>query len=187
MRDWNRRAPPPRKLNTWDAGTFSAHVTWENGARDTFPAAQKVNSVKGREGGLNTDQYSLPPDPYQEHARGQELATRDPRARQLMAANTGVLRRAHPAAPDGTTRHQSTSQGTLISGHRTTEPTRQPQNPQDTARYVTRQAGKHEHEHCTTEPERHPEAPMGSAGMHRGGPKGPCHRRGRTYDRHKHS
>ena len=94
MRHWNRRVPPPRKLNAWDAGAVSAHVTCENGGRDTFPAAQKANSVNGREGGLDTDQHSFPPDPYQEHARGQELATRDPRARRPMPANTGLLRRA---------------------------------------------------------------------------------------------
>ena len=187
VRRGDRRAPPPRKLNALDAGAVSAYLTCENGARDTFPAGHKVNSVKGREAGLNTDQYSFPPDPYEGPARGQELATRDPRARRLMPANTGVLRQAQPAAQDGTPRHQSTSQATLTSGHRTAAPTRQPQNPQDTARYRTRQAGKHEHKHRTTEPEQHPEAPIGSTGMHRGGPKGPWHRGGCTYDRHKRS
>ena len=166
VRHWNRRAPPPRKLNAWDAGAVSACVTCENGARDTFPAAQKANSVKGREGGLDTDQHSSPPDPYQEQAKGQELATRNPRARRLMPANTGVLRRAQPAASDGTPRHRSTSQATLTPRHRTTAPTRRPQNPQDRARYGTRQAGKHEDEHRTTEQEQHPGAPMGSTGMH---------------------
>ena len=169
MRRWDRRQPPPRKLNAWDAGAVLAHVTCDNGARDTFSAAQKVNSVKRREGGLDTDQYSSPPDPYQKHARGQELATRDPRACRLMPANTGELRRTQPAAPQGTPRHQSTSQATLTPGHRTTASARHPQNPQDTASYGTRQAGKHEHEHRTTEPEQHPEAPVGSTGMHRGG------------------
>ena len=110
-------------LNAWDAGAVSAHVTCEKGAGDTFPTAQKINSVNGREGGLDTDQYFSPPDPYQGHARGQELATRDPRARQLMPANTGVLGRAQPAAPDGTPRHQSTNQATLICAHRTAAPT----------------------------------------------------------------
>ena len=187
MRRWDWGAPPPRKLNAWDAGAVSAHVTYENGARDTFPAGQKVNSVKGREGGLDTDQYSFPPDPYQGHAKAQNLATRDPRAHRLMPAKTGVLRRAQPAAPDGTPQHQGTSQANLTSRHRTVAPIRQPQNPQDTARYGTRQAGKHEHEHCTPEPEQHPEAPMGRTGKHRGGLKGPCHRRGCTYDRFKRS
>ena len=187
MRHWNQRAAPPIKSNAWDAGEASAHVTCENGMMDTFSAPRKANNVKGREGGIDTDQHSFPSDPYQEHARGQELATRDPRARRLMPANTGLLRRAQPAAPDGTPRHQSTSQATLTSGHRITAPTRQPQNPQDTARYGTRQAGKHQHEHRTTEQEQHPGAPMGSTGMHPGGPKGPCHRRGCTYDRHKRS
>ena len=187
MRRWDRRAPPPRKSNAWDSGVVSAHVTFENGARETFPAAREVNSVKGPEGGLDTDQYSFPPDPYGGHARGQELATRDPRARWLMPANTGVLRRTQPAAPEGTPRHRSTSQATPTSGHRTAAPTSQPQNPQDTARYGTRQAGKHEHEHRTTESEQHPEAPVGSTGMHQGGPKGPGHRRECTYDRLKRS
>ena len=77
------------------AGVASAHVTCENGERDTFPAAQKANSVKEREGGLDSEQHSFfPPDPYPEHAR-------DPQARWLLPANTGVLRRAQPAAPDG--------------------------------------------------------------------------------------
>ena len=67
-----------------------------------YPAAQKVNSVKEREGGFDPDQYSFPPDPHQGHARGQGLARRDPRARRLMPANTGVLRRSQPAAPDET-------------------------------------------------------------------------------------
>ena len=95
--------------NAWDAGAESAHVTCENGARDTFPGAQNVHSVKEREGGLDTDGYSLPPDPRQGHARGHGLATRDPRARWLKPANMGVLRRAQPAVPDGTPRQQSTS------------------------------------------------------------------------------
>ena len=185
MRRLDRRAPPPRKLNGWDAGAVSAHVPCGNGARDTFPTAQKVNSVKGREGGLDTDQYSFPPDPYKGHARGQKLATRDLRVNRLMPTNGGVLHRAQPAAPNGTPRHQSTNQATLTSGLRTAAPTRQAQNLQDTARYGTRQAGKHEHEHRTTEAKQHPETPMGSTGMHQGGTKGPCHRRGCTYDRHK--
>ena len=182
VRCWDRREPPPRKLNAWDAGAIRAHVTCENGARETFPAGGK-----GRGGGLNTDQYSFPTDPYQGHARGQELATRDPRACRPVPANTGVVRRAQLALPDVTPRHQSTNQPILTFAHRTAAPTRQRQNPQDTARYGTRQAGKHEHQHRTTEPEQHPEAPMGSTGMHRGGSKGPCHRRGCAYDRHKRS
>ena len=137
MRHWNQRPPVPRNLNAWDAGAVSAHITCEHGARDTFPAAQKANSVKGREGGLEIYQHSFPPDPYQERARGQELTTRDQQARQLMPASTVVLRQAQPAAPYGTPRHQSKSQAILTSGHRTKAPTRQPQNPQDTARYGT--------------------------------------------------
>ena len=187
MHHCNRRAPAPRRLNASDAGAVWAHVTCENGAGNTFPAAQKANSVKGGEESLDTDLHSFPPDPYQEHARGQELTTRDPQTRRLMPANAGVLRRAQPAALDGTPRHQSTSQATLTSGHRTKARTRQPQNPQDTARYGTRQAGKHEHQHRTTEQAQHPGAPMEITGMHRGGPKGPCHRQGCTYDWHKHS
>ena len=163
------------------------HITCENGARDTFAAAQKANSVKGREGGLDTDEHSFPPDPYQERARGQELTTQDPQARQLMPANTAVLRRATPAALDGTRQHQSKSQATLTSGHRTKAPTRLPQNPQDTARYGTRQAGKHEHEHCTSEQAQQTGAPVGSTGMHRGALQGPCHRWGCKDDRHKRS
>ena len=75
---WDWSGPPLRKLNAWDAGEVLAHVTCENRARDTFSVAQKVNSVKGPEGAFDTNQYSLPPDPYQGHARGQGLATRDP-------------------------------------------------------------------------------------------------------------
>ena len=134
MRRWDRRQPPPRELDAWDAGAVLAHVTCQNGARDTFPAAQKVNGVNRREWGLDTAQYFFPPDPYQGHARGQELATQDLRARRLLQANTGVLRRAQPAALDGTPRHQSTNEATLTSGHRTAAPTHQPHNPQDTAR-----------------------------------------------------
>ena len=182
VRRWHRRAPPPRKLSAWDAGALSAHVTCGNAARDTFPAAQNGNSVLGREGGFDTDRYFFPPDPYQGHAKGQELTTRDPQARQLMPANTGVLRRAQPAAPDGMPRQKSTSQATLTSVHRTAAPTRQPQNPQDMAQYGTRQAGKHDQKHRTIEPEQCPGFPKGSTGMHQGGTKGPCHRRGCTYD-----
>ena len=43
---------------------------------------------------------------------GQGLNARDPQARHLLRANTGVLRRAQPAAPYGTPRHRSTSQAT---------------------------------------------------------------------------
>ena len=93
----------------------------------------------------------------------------------------GAERRLVPAKSN--LKPQTSNQTTLTSGDRTTAPTRQPQNPQDTARYGTRQAGKHEHEHHTTEQEQHPGAPMGSTGMHRGGPKGPCHRRGCMYIR----
>ena len=179
VRHCNRRAPPLSKLKAWDAGAVSAHVTCENGARDTFPAAQNVDSVKGQEKGLNTDQYSVPPDPYQGHARGQELATWHPRACWLMPANTGELRRAQPAAPDRTPRHQSTNQATLTSRYRTAAPTRE----QDTARYGRQTRARAPHHG----PEHHPEAPLGSTGMPRGGPKGPCHRRGCTYDQHKRS
>ena len=182
MRRCDRRAPPPRKLNAADARAVSAHVTCENCARDTFRAAKKVNSVKGREGRFHTNQSSFPPDPHQGHTRGQGLATRGPRSRRLMLANTGVLRRAQPAAPDGTPGHQSTSRATLTPGHCTAAPTRQPQNPQDTARYGTRQAGRHERKHRAIEPEQHPGTPMGSTGMHQGGPTGPCHQRGCTYE-----
>ena len=182
MRRWDRRAPPPGELNAWDAGADSAHVTSENGARDTFPAAQYVYSIKEREGGFDTDQYSFPPDPHQGHTRGHGLATRDPRARQLKPANMGVLRRAQPAAPDRTPRQQSKSRTTPTARHRTAAPTRQPHNPRDTARYGTRRTGRHEHKQGTTEPEQHPGAPMESTGMHQGGLKGPCHRQGCTYE-----
>ena len=36
-----------------------AHVTCENVARDTFPAASKAISVTEQEGRLNTDPYSF--------------------------------------------------------------------------------------------------------------------------------
>ena len=173
---------PPGNSNAWDAGGDSAHVTCKNGARDSFPTAQKNNSVKERGRGFDTDQYSFPPDPHEGHARDQRLATRDLRARRLMPVSTGMLRRAQPAAPDGTSQHQSTSRVNLTAKHCTVAPTRQPHNPQDTARYGTRQAGRHDREHRTSEPEQHPGAPMGSTGMHQGGPKGPCHRRGSTYE-----
>ena len=55
VRHWNRRVPPPRKLKALDAGAVSAHVTCKNGAKDEFSAAQKANSIKGQEGGLDTD------------------------------------------------------------------------------------------------------------------------------------
>ena len=102
------------RLGRWGGfGTWNPRELCEGHIVHTFPAAQKVNSVKGREGGLHNDQYSFPPDPYQGHARGQDLATRDPQARRLVPANTGVLRPAQPAAPDGKPRHQSTNQATL--------------------------------------------------------------------------
>ena len=80
VRRWDRRAPPPGELNAWDAGADSAHVTCENGARDTLLAAQKVNSVNEGEGGFDTDQYFFPPDPLQGHARGHGFPTRELRA-----------------------------------------------------------------------------------------------------------
>ena len=126
VRRGDRRVPPPGKLTAWDAGVDSAHVTCENGARDTFPAAQKVHSVKEREGGFDTGQNSFPPDPHQGHTRDQRLATRDPRTRGLLPASTVVLRRTQPATPDGASRHQSTSRATLIAKHCTGTPTRQP-------------------------------------------------------------
>ena len=183
MRRWDRHAPPPGKLNAWDAGTDSAHVTCENGARDTFP--QVINSVEEPEGGFDTGQYPFPPDPHQGHARDQRLAIQDQRTRQLLPASTGVLRQTQPATPDGASRHQSTSRATLNAKHRTATLTRLPHNQRDTARYCTRQAGRHEHEHRTTQPERHPGAPTGSTGMHQGGAKGPCHRQGCTYQWHR--
>ena len=146
---------------------------------------QKANSVKNREGGFNTAQHSFPPKPHPEHARNHRLATRDPRTRQPLPAGTDVLRRTKPATPDGASRHQSTSRAaltTLTAKLSTATRTRQPNNPRNTARYGARQAGRHEHEHRTTEPEQHPGAPMGSTGTHQGGPTGPCHRRGYTYE-----
>ena len=140
------------------------------------PQPRKLTASRSERGASTlTSIPFFPPDPYPEHARGQELAARDPQARRLLLANMGVLRRAQPAAPDGTPRHQNTSQATLTSGNGTEAPTRTPPNPQDTARYGTRQAGKHKHEHRTTEQAQHPGAVMGSTGIHRGGPKGPCH------------
>ena len=83
--------------------------------------------------GLDTDQHSFfPPDPYPDHARGQELTVRGSEARWLLPANTGVLRRAQPAAPYGTPRHQTTSQAILNSGNCTEAPTRTPPDQQDT-------------------------------------------------------
>ena len=38
-------------------GATSAHVTYENVARDMFPAAPKAISVKEQEGGADTDPY----------------------------------------------------------------------------------------------------------------------------------
>ena len=148
---------------------------------------QKVNSVKEREGGFNTGQYSFPPDPHQGHARDQRLATQDPRTCRLRPASTDVLCRTQPATPDGASRYQSTSRVTLTAKHRTATLTRQPHNPRDAARYGTRQAGRHEDEHRTTKPERHPGTPMGSTGMHQAGPTGPCNRRGCTYEWHRRS
>ena len=40
-------------------GATSAHVTCEDVARDTFPAAPRAISVKEREGGLNSDPNSF--------------------------------------------------------------------------------------------------------------------------------
>ena len=80
MRCWDRRAPHPRKLSACNAVAVLTHVTCENGAGDTFPAAKKVNSVKERDGGFNTDQYSFPPDPYQGARKG-------PRARRTGPAS----------------------------------------------------------------------------------------------------
>ena len=34
----DRRAPPPGRLNAWDAGGVTAHVTYANGTRGTLPA-----------------------------------------------------------------------------------------------------------------------------------------------------
>ena len=128
MRHWDRRAHPRGKLNAWDAGADLAHVTCEKCARDTFPAAQKVKSVKERQGGFDSDQCSFPPYPHQGQTRDQESTTRDPRARRLMPAIAGVLRRAQHAAPDGTPRHQSTSRATPTAKHRTAAPTGQSQS-----------------------------------------------------------
>ena len=71
---------------------------------------------------------------------GQGLTARDPQARRLLPANTGVLRRAQPAAPNETPRHQSRSKATLNSGNCTEAPTRTPPDPQDTAQYDTPRA-----------------------------------------------
>ena len=151
---------------------------------------QKANSLKKREGGFNTAQYSFPPKPHPEHARDHRLATRDPRTRWPLPAGTDVLRRTQPATPNGTSRHQSTSRAALTiltAKLSTATQTRQPHNPRDTARDGARQAGRHEHEHRTIEPEQHPGAPKGSTGTHQGGPTGPCHRPGCTYEWHRRS
>ena len=105
VRRWDRRAPPPRKSNAWDAGAVSAHVTCENDARDSFPAAQKADSVKGREGGLGTDQYSFPPDPYQGHSRDERARHTGPASSQAGAGEHGSVTpspacRARQEAPE---------------------------------------------------------------------------------------
>ena len=49
VRRWDRRAPPPAKLNAWDAWTDSAHVTCENGAKENIPRRRLTasRSVRG--------------------------------------------------------------------------------------------------------------------------------------------
>ena len=81
MRHWSRHAPPPTKLNSWGADAASALVTCENDARDTFPAAQKANSVKVREGGLDSDQHPfflLPPIRNTQGAKSSPRGTQKP-------------------------------------------------------------------------------------------------------------
>ena len=147
---------------------------------------QTVNSVHEREGGCNTTRYSCPPQPYPGHAG----ATSSPHgaAPTPLPTGTGVLRRAQPATSDGASRHHSTSRTTLTilaTTPGTVTQTRHPNDPQRTTREGARQTDRHEHEHSTTELEQRPGAPMGSTGTHRGGPAGPCHRRGCTYEWHK--
>ena len=48
-----------RGAHSGTTGATSAHITCENVARGTFPAAPKAISVKEREGGLDTDPYSF--------------------------------------------------------------------------------------------------------------------------------
>ena len=100
-------------VHTGTTGATSAHTTCENVARGTFPAAPQAISVKEREGGLGTDTYSVissgPPSRQARQEVCQGLTARNPRARRLMPANTGRLRRARPAAPYGMARHQGTS------------------------------------------------------------------------------
>ena len=179
-----RQGTRSRDSHNGAAGAASAHVTCDNGARDTLPAAQNANSVKERERGVDTDQHSfllLTPD-RNTHGAIKPTA-RDPQARRPLLANTEVLRRAQPAAPDRTPRHQSTSQATVTSRNCT----------ETQHRHHRTSKTQHDTAHdgpantSTTEQAQHPWAPMGSTGMLRGGPKGPCHRRGCTYDRRKRS
>ena len=165
------------------------HIKLARMVRGTH-SPQKANSVKKREGGFNTAQYSFPLKPQPGHARGHRLATRDPRTRWLLPAGTDVLCRTQAPTPDGASRHQSMSRAalTILTAQLSSATqTQQPRNPQNTARYGARQAGRHEHEHCTNKPEQHPRASMGSTGTHQGGPTGPCHRRNCTYELHRRS
>ena len=137
VRRWDESAPPPGKVKAWDAGADSAHVTCGNGARDTFPAAQKVNSVKEREGGFDTDQYSFPPDPTRgtQGTVGSPHGTREPagsyRRGGKCTAKPGLLRRmarpgttarAEPAQlPNTALRHQHASHITRETRHDTAQ------------------------------------------------------------------
>ena len=56
---------------------------------------QKANSVKKREGGINTAQYSFPPRPHAEHARDHR---RDPRDRMCYARPSPPRLTERPAA-----------------------------------------------------------------------------------------
>ena len=73
-----------RSQGTHDSttGAASAHVTCENVVRDTFLAALKAISLKEREGGLDTDQYSfissLPPSRDTNWAKGSTHGTHEP-------------------------------------------------------------------------------------------------------------
>ena len=142
---------------------------------------QTVNSVHEREGGCNTTRYSCPPQPYPGHAGGHNLTTRgraDPPANRYGCVTPSPTRHVGRSVP--TPQHKPNH-----PNHPSQTQTRHPNDPQRRTREGARQTDRHEHEHSTTELEQRPGAPMGSTGTHRGGPAGPCHRRGCTYEWHK--
>ena len=173
----DRRTPPPGKLNAWDAwgGFCTCNLRkWYEG----HTPRRKLTVSRSERGAASLPVISVLRNLNRGTQKSHKPATlgdADP-----LPAGTDVLRRAQPATPDRTCRHQSTGRAalTILTARLSTATqTHQPHDPRNTARYGARQAGRHEHEHRTTKPEQHPGDPMGSTGTHQGGPTGPCHRR----------